>query len=280
MKSIIVYCTSGLGNRLRSLSSAYAIAKKTDRTLKIYWDNIIPNGCLSPWGELFENKIEQITNEEMRVLDDCKVCSDEYDADREDWYFKNPTLKILKDKYGSYGKDGATLTDKQKNIIIFNNNFLSAITLEESYEFLKLLKPKKDILDKINQYINILGLDKTIIGIHARGTDFSSTLEFYTQQIDEFLRKNNEQKFFLSTEDPIYEKEIKYRYGEKIICRTKENYIEKKDDNLSWNNYNSFSITTEHSKEAVEDIFLLSKTDIKIFHPLSTFCEIARIISK
>ena len=30
MKNIIVYCTSGLGNRLRSLGSAYAIAKKTN----------------------------------------------------------------------------------------------------------------------------------------------------------------------------------------------------------------------------------------------------------
>lgn len=277
--NIIVYCTSGLGNRLRSLASAYSISKKTGRNLKIYWDNRIPNGCLAPWDELFENDIEQINNEEMQQLPDCKVCSDKYDADREDWYFKNPTLRILTDKYGFYGKDGAKLDDKQENVIIFNNNFLSCVTFEESYEFIKLLKPKKDIEVKINKISSELNLSKDVIGIHARGTDFSSTLNYYTDQIDKFLLINPNQKFFLSTEDPEYEKNIKEKYGDLIICRIKENYIQKKDEQLPWNDYNNFSITTEHAKEAIEDMFLLSKTNIQIFHPNSTFCEIAKIIS-
>ena len=280
MKYIIVYCTSGLGNRLRSLSSAYAISKKTGRTLKVYWDNRIPNGCLAPWSELFENDIEQITNEEMQKLDDCKVCADKYDADREDWHFKNPTLKILTDKYGAHGKDGATIGDKQKNIVIFNNNFLNAVTTEESYEFIKLLKPKKEIQDKIDSINEKLSLNYDIIGIHARGTDFSSTVEYYTEQIDKHLSVNPTQKFFLSTEDPNYEKYITSKYGDKIIYRVKNNYIKRDNQSMAWNNYNSFSITTEHTKEAVEDLFLLSKTNIDIYHPRSTFSEIARIISK
>ena len=279
MKNIIVYCTSGLGNRLRSLSSAYAISQKTNRNIKIYWDTRIPNGCLGDWDDLFENKIDQISNSEMQELADCKVCADKYDADREDWHFKNPTLRILSDKYGCHGKDGAKVGDTQENVIIFNNNFLSAVTLEESYNFIKSLIPKKEIKDKIDIMATDLQLSKNIIGIHARGTDFSSTVDYYTEQIDRQLSTNPNQKFFLSTEDPDYEKSITSKYGDKIIYRVKDNYIEREDQSLAWNNYNSFSITKDHAKEAVEDMFLLSKTNIAIYHPRSTFAEIARIIS-
>ena len=216
----------------------------------------------------------------MQKLEDCKICANKYDADREDWHFKNPTLKILTNKYGAHGKDSVTINDTQKNIIIFNNNFLNAVSIQESYEFIKLLKPKKEIKDKIDGISKKLNLNFNIIGIHARGTDFSSTIEYYTKQIDKHLSINPAQKFFLSTEDPNYEKHIISNYGNSIIYRPKNTYIKRDNESMAWNNYNSFSITTEHAKEAVEDLFLLSKTNIDIYHPRSTFSEIARIISQ
>ena len=60
MKTIINYSTSGLGNRLRPLSSCYAISKHSGRKLKAYWDNITPNGCLAPWHELFDNEFDVV----------------------------------------------------------------------------------------------------------------------------------------------------------------------------------------------------------------------------
>ena len=278
MKSIIVYCTSGLGNRLRSLSSAAYIAKVTHRKLKIYWDNRIPNGCLATWEELFKNEVESISLEEMVKLEDCKICANRYDIDREEWHFKNPTLRILVDKFGAAGKDSCGILDTQTNLIIFNNNFLPTISLENSHEFIKELVPQDDIQNNIDSFVQELKLDRNIIGVHARGTDFNSTLEYYMNKIKNMVDQNPNLRFFLSTEDPVFEEKIINRFNGKILYRKKKSYITK-NEGLPWNNYESFSITTTHAKEAVEDIFLLSNTSIQIFHPESTFCKIALIIS-
>lgn len=279
-KGVIVYSTSGLGNRLRSLASAAVIAEETGRRLRVYWDNIIPNGCLAKLEDLFENKFEEISLDEMTQLEDCKMCCDAYDADRENWHFKNPTLSILINKYGAQGKDSYNSEDNQKNIVIFNNNFLSGVNREKSNKWIAGLIPKKEINDKINAIADNLGLSKDVIGIHARGSDFGTTVEYYLPLISELLSKDANKKFFVSTEDKSFENRIISEFPNNIIFRTKENYITKENNNLAWNNYNSFAITKNHAQEAIEDMFLLSKTDIQIYHPNSTFCEIAKIISE
>lgn len=279
-KGIIVYCTSGLGNRLRSLSSSAVIAKETGRRLRVYWDNLIPNGCLAKLEDLFENEIEQITLEEMIQLEDCQVCCDKYDADREDWHFKNPTLKILTDKYGALGKDGFNYNLEGKNIVVFNNNFLSGVDRVKSNIWIGKLIPKKEINNKINTIAEELGLNKNVIGVHARGSDFGTTIDYYLPKISEILAKDSSKMFFISTEDKTFEDRIIHDFPNNVIYRVKDNYISKDNKDLAWNNYNSFSITKNHAQEAIEDMFLLAKTDIQIFHPVSTFCEIAKIISE
>lgn len=279
-KGIIVYCTSGLGNRLRSLSSSAVIAKETGRRLRVYWDNIIPNGCLAKLEDLFENEFEQITLEEMVQLEDCQVCCDKYDADREDWHFKNPTLKILTDKYGALGKNGFNYNLEGKNIVIFNNNFLDGVDRIKSNIWIGGLIPKKEIALKIDKIAIDLGLNKDIIGVHARGSDFGTTIDYYLSKINEILSKDKNKMFFISTEDKTFEDQIISRFPNNVIYRIKDNYISKANNDLAWNNYNSFAITKNHAQEAIEDMFLLAKTDIQIYHPVSTFCEIADIISK
>ncbi len=279
-KGIIVYCTSGLGNRLRSFASAAVIAEETGRRLRVYWDNLIPNGCLAKLDELFENKFEEITLEEMTQLEDCKMCCDAYDADRENWHFKNPTLKILTDKFSAQGKDAYKEEDDQKNIVIFNNNFLSGVDRSKAYKWIGGLIPKKEINKKIEIISNELGLSKNVIGIHARGSDFGTTIDYYLPKISEILSQDTTKKFFVSTEDKEFENRIISEFPNNIIFRIKDNYISKENNDLAWNNYNSFSITKNHAQEAIEDMFLLAKTDIQIYHPNSTFGQIAKIISE
>ena len=117
------------------------------------------------------------------------------------------------------------------------------------------------------------------MGIHARGTDFGSKIDDYINPIRRILDVNPNQKFFLSTEDPTYENILCELFPHNIITRKKENYIIKDDESLLWRNHNSFSITTEHAQEAVEDIFLLAHTNIVIYQPISSFAEISKIIS-
>ena len=73
MKTIINYTTGGLGNRLRPLSSAYAISKVTGRTLMQFWDSDVTNGSLAKFHELFENDISEISSEELLRLSSVKI---------------------------------------------------------------------------------------------------------------------------------------------------------------------------------------------------------------
>ena len=281
-KTIINYSTSGLGNRLRPLASCYAIAKQTKRELIIYWDNITPNGCLAKWNELFENQIGEISLEEIKQLDDCALFTETdgvgHGYEREYQKFGRDALKQLSTKYPAYPKSSFNYSFTNKNIIIYDNGFQPNVNIKDSHEFIRNLKPIKEIQDKIDYYTTKLNLSENVIGIHARGTDFGDYLEQYMHAIQYILNENPSQQFFLSTEDPIYEENIKEKFGNNIICRKKDTYIIK-DNSKPWNDHNSFYITKEHAQEAVEDIFLLSKTNIQIFHPASTFCEIARIIN-
>jgi len=283
MKKIINYSTSGLGNRLRPLSSCYAISKKSGRKLVAYWDNITPNGCLAKWDELFENELEIISLDDVRNLKNCLLLTESghsgHGMDRESQKFGRTALKELSNNNPYRHYESFSYNDNQENVIIYHNNFLPTVSKEESDEFLLNLKPIKLIQDKIDYYVNELGLNKNVMGIHARGTDFGTRIVDYVNAIRQTLMENPNQKFFLSTEDPEYEKTLIEIYPNNIIIRKKENYIVRKDESLAWNDHNSFSITTAHAQEAVEDIFLLAHTNISIYHPLSSFAEISKIIS-
>ena len=282
-KTIINYSTSGLGNRLRPLSSCYAIAKKSGRKLKAYWDNITPNGCLAKWGDLFENELETISLGDMGNLCGCLLLTESghggHGVDRESQKFGRTVLKELSLNNPFRHYDSFSYNDNQKNIIIYHNNFLPTVDKKDDEEFLLNLKPINKIQEKINFYVKELGLNKTVMGIHARGTDFGSKIDDYINPIRRILDVNPNQKFFLSTEDPTYENILCELFPHNIITRKKENYIIKDDESLLWSNHNSFSITTEHAQEAVEDIFLLAHTNIVIYQPISSFAEISKIIS-
>lgn len=284
MKTIINYSTSGMGNRLRPLSSCYAISKKTGRKLLTYWDNITPNGCLAKWDELFQNELETITLEELGELNDCLLLTESggpgHGMDREATKFGRTTLKELSKKNPYRHHESFSYNDNHKNIIVYHNNFLPTVDKRDSEEFLLNLKPIKEIQDKIDFYVDSLGLNKSIMGIHARGTDFGVTVVPYINAVKGILQLDPSQKFFLSTEDPEIEKTFLDVYPNNIIVRKKENYIIRDNPNTPWSDHNGFSITKRHAQEGIEDIFLLAHTNITVFHPMSTFAEVSRIISK
>lgn len=284
MKTIINYSTSGMGNRLRPLSSCYAISKKSGRKLKAYWDNITTNGCLAKWDDLFENELEILSLDELRNLNNCLLLTESggsgHGMDREVSKFGRTALKDLSKSNPYRHYESFSYEDKQDNVIIYHNNFLPTVDKKDAEEFLINLSPIKKVQDKINHYVGELGLNKDVIGVHARGTDFGAPLSSYVNAIKKLLEQNPKQKFFLSTEDPDYENVICDLYQDNVIVRKKENYIIKNDKNKDWGDHTSFSITTEVAQEGLEDIYLLAHTNIMIYHPMSSFAEISRIISQ
>jgi len=280
MKRIINYTTGGLGNRLRPLSSAYAISKSTGREFCQYWDSDVTNGSLAKFDELFENKITLLSTEELEGMKSYKIYSDYDIIVRLSSKYKLSTLKNMVDKESGHlttranYKDG----DSEENVILYCNNFFSNTDRNLCNEFIQSLRPIKEIQDKIDLESTELGLNKNIIGIHARGTDFNCDVSYYTHQIDDFLKNNSDAKFFLSTDDAVYENIICNTFGDRIITRSKRLHLQKVEQLTGWD-YN-FLITKEKSQDSVVDLFLLSKTNIKIFNPNSTFYEVAQIISQ
>jgi hypothetical protein len=280
MKTIINYTTGGLGNRLRPLSSAYAISKATGRTFMQFWDSDVTNGSLAKFNELFENDIPILSADDLLNLKSVRLYSDYGIVARLASKYGLTTLKTMVDT----GKASLTTRsqygqaeDLEDNVILYCNNFFVNTNRDFCHEFLWSLKPIKEIQDKIDTEALELGLSKDIIGIHARGTDFNSDVTYYTFKMDDILRSNKEAKFFLSTDDAEYERIICGTYGDSVITR-KRLHLEKVHEGAGWD-YN-FLITKEKSQDSVVDLYLLSKTNIQVYNPDSTFYEVANILSQ
>jgi len=280
MKTIINYTTGGLGNRLRPLSSAYAISKVTGRTLMQFWDSDVTNGSLAKFNELFENDIPILSANDLLNLNSVRVYSDYGIISRLESKYGLATLKIMVDSgqaslttRNQYGE----AEDTESNVILYCNNFFLNTDRNLCHEFLWNLKPIKEIQDKIDKETQELGLSKDIIGIHARGTDFNTDVSYYTFKMDDILRTNKDAKFFLSTDDAEYERIICSTYGDAVVTR-KRLHLEKVREGAGWD-YN-FLITKEKSQDSVVDLYLLAKTNIQVYNPDSTFYEVANIISQ
>lgn len=278
MKTIICYCTSGLGNRLRPLASAYVFAKETNRKLLVYWDNITPNGCLAKFNELFTNKIDMITLDELGKLNNVLLFTEKgsgHGVQREQTLFKRDALATLAKQ--NQPRQATTLVNTEhENIIVYDNDFAPIANRTKCNEFIRSLTPVPEIQSTIDQVTAKLKLSKEIIGAHARGTDFRAGVEFYLAQIRKYSKADK--SIFLCTEDPEYKDKILSLYP-KVIVRERKFYTTRNDPAKEWSDPASYENNVDRMKEAVEDLFLLAKTNIKIYHHGSTFCQIARILS-
>jgi hypothetical protein len=276
MKLVINYTTGGLGNRLRPLASAYAVSKKTGRSLCQYWDSKTTNGTLASFEDLFENNIISLSSNDLSNLKTFDIYSDIESINRLSSKYNCHDLKNLVEKgLGNLLPLRSYLPgSNEDNIIFYSNNFIPNTEESLCYEFIRTLKPVHDIQNKIDRTSAYLGLNRSIVGVHARGTDFGVDVGYYVSKMHDYPDST---KFFLSTDDLDYEKYICAVFKDRVITRSDRSHLTKEDSTKPWD-YN-FSVSKEKSKDSVVDMYLLSKTNIQVYHPSSTFCEIAKMIS-
>jgi hypothetical protein len=249
-KRVINYSTGGLGNRLRPLSSAYAVHKETGKILCQYWDSKTTNGTLAKFNELFLSFLFFSYGRHDLV----------------DMVGKSPESLASR---GSYISDNS-----EDNIIFYCNNFIPNTNRDFCHEFIRSLRPIPIIQEKIDKETVELGLNKNVIGVHARGTDFNVDVGYYINQMRDY---GSSVTFFLSTDDVKYEKEICSIFKERVITRQGRAHLTKENEEGAWE-YN-FVISKEKSQDSIVDMYLLAKTYIRIYHPASTFSEIAKVLS-
>tara|TARA_R110000824_G_scaffold48867_3_gene137588 strand:- start:3874 stop:4722 length:849 start_codon:yes stop_codon:yes gene_type:complete len=275
-KRVINYSTGGLGNRLRPLSSAYAVHKETGKILCQYWDSKTTNGTLAKFNELFENDIKELSSKDLENLESYKIYSEINNINRlSSKYGRHDLIDMVGKSPESLAPRGSYISDNSEdNIIFYCNNFIPNTNRDFCHEFIRSLRPIPIIQEKIDKETVELGLNKNVIGVHARGTDFNVDVGYYINQMRDY---GSSVTFFLSTDDVKYEKEICSIFKERVITRQGRAHLTKENEEGAWE-YN-FVISKEKSQDSIVDMYLLAKTDIQIYHPASTFSEIAKVLS-
>lgn len=282
-KLYIAYCTSGMGNRLRPLAAALAYCEMTGRKLRVYWDSITPNGCLTPLERLYETAFEPISLDEIAALEGRSVGlftekGPGHGVVREAERFGRDQLLKLARHSDPQHSQALTLDDPREVVIVYDNDYLACVPRERSIAALRSLRPQADIRAKVLAQAAEFGLSLATKGVHARGTDFNmkDALAQYSAVIRERIAVDKGEKFWLSTEDEQLEKGLRELFPTQLISRNDRLHLQLNEGKQVWGDPDSYTVSADHGVDALTDIYLLSCISLVVFHPGSTFAEISR----
>jgi hypothetical protein len=269
MKTIICYCSGGLGNRLKPLASCIGFAQKTNRQLLVVWEPTLR--CLAPFNSLFSDKYTIISESHLGALTNASLympCdAAEYESKLNGIY----GLLALHRKFGSKPLDvNSILNDTADNIVVFSN---STIGETPASLFKSSFTPIKDIQNKVDEFWKTSGMFDGIVGVHARGTDFEDagvTADYYLSS----MSLHSCWSFFVCSDSKEYEEYIKAKDGRHIITRSNKIYVSK-SNNGAWSN--NVYTPTESVQDSLVDLLLLARTNLWIHHPNSSFAHIAKL---
>ena len=260
--------TQGLGNRLLTLDSVYAFAREFQYN-KIYlcwvaskgfsdetFDELFDINKLPPNIVLIDEKEYEDSTSKFLILDQL--------------FEQNPeTLEyhtqIDKPELLSSIKEDSFCLNSYASI-----DWIFGIQLKHRYDFLKnYLEPSLEL----QQYINKYNVDKNYVGIHIRKGDaiIGPWAEHYKESKDEYfeniIRAYADTPIFLSTDSEEAEKYYIEKF--KNIVVSDKNFV---DPSLTVDDHKPLQ------KEAVIDMFLLSKTRQIYGTNWSTFNQISSIL--
>lgn len=282
-KYYIAYCTSGLGNRLRPLASALAYCKLTGRNLLVYWDQITPNGCLTPLERLYQNHFDTVSLAEIEKLSGRSVAlftekGPGHGVMREAERFGRDQLLKVSLFCTPQHSQALKLDDPHETVIVYDNDYLDCVPRDLSISELRGLVPAEDIRSRVLSIKAAHGIDSQTKGVHARGTDFGLTdaLDIYSRLIRERIGIEGGEKFFLSTEDSQLEQGLRELFPDQMLTRHNRLHLCLNEGKMAWGDPDSYTVSFDHGIDALIDIYLLSSVNLVVYHPGSTFAEISR----
>lgn len=245
---IIVNPKGGLCNRIRTVNSAYFLAKKLKKSLKIIWVTDRFLGC--SYYKLFK-KINQI-----EVIERNKTIGIEY------LIRKLKCNKIINNReMEGFIKSKFDLIKLSK----YQDIYISTVHKFYNYTDFELFKPIGEIQNIIDGYV--VQFDNTI-GIHIRRTDNiqsiqNSSIDAFIKLINNEIEVNNKINFFLATDSPIIEENLKSIFGSRILTY-KKNLNRRAEKGI---------------QDALVDVMCLSNTQKIIGSYWSSFTDIASEIN-
>ncbi len=281
MKRIIMGREGGLGDRLFNLISGLRLAECTKRKPILWWPKTYH--CEAEFSELFEpfQNLQTINKDikEIRKISDLILERKTLEA-RENrqgklfHYIKsNLNVKIIFLNF-----EGICYLPEEKNIL--NNINLQKKIDNELKDYLRKLRPRKDLKKKIDSFASI-NFDKDTVSIHLRRTDFPMQINWVMQTdkeiiriLKKYLRKNPKTRFFLATDSKKTQKTLKKTFKERLVIYPKKYWARRL---WTGNIYRS----KESIRDSLIELYLLSKTKtfLRFDEKSGCFNEIARMLN-
>jgi hypothetical protein len=168
------------------------------------------------------------------------------------------------------------IIDPSPNIIVYNNSFLDGYSFKEVIKEIHGLEPLDFLRKEIDEFASANGINRSVIGVHARGTDFEPSGTNVNTYIEKMRMIDNNLRFFVCSDSLEYEQAIEAEFRGRVIFRRKKSYVYK-ETNGSWQN--NVQTPKESVQDSLIDLYLLGRTNFKVFHPDSTFAHLAQILS-
>jgi len=222
MRILIIEPSLGLGNRIRALDSAIAYSEAKNCKLVVIW--ISNSECNSRFTDLFElpEELFQLIEVNSGLLS--KMLLKLVKAILQIFlnnYLNNKRTIQLKKETGSFCKGITRFLEKPRTMnVVYLQSFSRFFRSSKTPPYDKFV-PIKNIQNIINQY----DLENTV-GIHVRRTDHErsikrSPLSGFIEAMNDELSSDQKVKFFLATDDPQTEIELKNKFPNRVMVHPK-----------------------------------------------------------
>lgn len=245
--------TAGLCNRMNTIISAFALNYNNPQiSIDIFWER--NKECYANFTDLFL----PIVNNQIHIFPLTK------------FYLKPARkhnlfiTKIIRKKIFDYDYNGSQISNlptgewliKNKRIYIESSN---RFCIEPFHGNISDLFKPTDEIEQIIREVTDQYTENTI-GVHIRRTDNlhainNSPISLFYRYMDNEIDNESNTKFYIASDDKSVKNEILNRYGNRII--TKDWRLER--------------YSTQGMKDAVAELFCLSRTSKLIGSPNSTF---------
>lgn len=243
---------------MKEMASAIALARAVDQPLVVYW---LKNRYLNcSFERLFEPiegvRVIDVETSPLKALVSPDSLSYRFKTLREpiDLFLGNEQIE----KYRAEGTDLASMVaGARRTVVITYYRFL------EGADSLDDFRPRADIQDEVDRTTAGRKAAESI-GVHIRGTDNTEALEkspvtSFIARMEREVGRDSETRFFLATDDPVTERTIKQRFGDRVLTRPKVFARDK----------------AAGVRDALVDLLILSRCRLILGSHWSSFTEVA-----
>jgi len=294
-KLIVCKGQAGLGNRILCLLTCFLYAELSDRKVFVDWrDNAYSGNNVNIFPYLFKsdmvvesdlsdynasvNPLIWKENMHLSVLDLCR---------QENIKSSKINASFIYHAYSaSLGK-----IDYFEDIIIFSSYAHKLPKLRKFFvgkhaEYARLKSPdllrlliekhlslSDEVADSVNMFQDTC-FKRPVIGVHIRHTDRTTPIKKIHAVINRFMKSNSNMQIFLACDNKKVQEDFKHKYQN---VTTTEKWLPGPGERLH-NNPNKPN-NVKMAREAVIDMYLLSKCDYLVYPGRSTFSVISHLLS-